>query len=413
MMRPIHTLGAWLSLMSLPGLMLGAAAADAAGPALCPRQELTVAEKAHEAHVSAPAVAVAADGRIVLAWFAQQGHDNHLFVARPGSAPARVNPDGLFVDSLHQAPGLALGPDGEVYVSWSSRKPPPEGALFASDLRLSRSLDGGQTFDAPLRVNEDRPISHSFEGLGVLPDGTVVMSWIDSREGPGASATYVARIAERGSRVAQALKLDAGETCVCCRIDIAAGPRDTVAVAWRKVFPGSIRDMVVGLSRDGGRSFAPAGLAHADRWKINACPHRGGSVATDGRGRVYLAWYTETADGQPRMLFTVADAHLKFRAPSSLNAATGSIPDQVRLAADPAGRVVIVWEEATAARRRVLLRYSTDGGRTLSAPQSMSEAVKAYAPDVATAPGGEFVVAWQEEPFPALRTVTRTLKLPK
>src|SRR5215470_20398222 len=116
-------------------LVLGPTPADAAGPTLGPRQELTVAEKAHEAHVSPPAVAVGPDGRIVLAWFAQQGHDNHLFVARPGSEPrpVRVNPDGLFVDSLHQPPGLALGPDGEIYVSWSSRKPLPEGALFASD----------------------------------------------------------------------------------------------------------------------------------------------------------------------------------------------------------------------------------------------------------------------------------------
>jgi len=325
----------------------------------------------------------------------------------------RVNPDGLFIDSLHQPPGLALGPDGEIYVSWSSRKPLPEGVLFASDLRLSRSLDGGQTFEPPRRVNEDRPISHSFEGLGVMPDGTVIVSWVDSREGPNASGTYLARITERGSRVERTLKLDEGETCVCCRIDVAAGPRDTVAVAWRKVFPGSIRDMVVGLSRDGGRSFAPPELAHADRWKITACPHRGGRVATDGRGRVYLAWYTEMADGQPRMLFAVAGDGLKFRAPLRLNAGTGSIPDQVRLAADPAGRVVIVWEEATAVRRRVLMRYSTDGGRTLSPARSLSDAIKAYAPDVAVGSGGEFVVAWQEEPFPVLRTVTQTIKLPK
>jgi hypothetical protein len=394
--------------------VLGAIPAPAAGPVLGPRQELTVFDKLHEAHVSAPAVAVTRDGKTVLAWFAQQGHDNNLFVARPGSEPrqVRVNPDGLFVDSLHQPPGLALGPGDEVYVSWSSRKPIPEGGLFASDLRLSRSLDGGRTFDGHLRVNEDRPISHSFEGLGVAGDGTVIVSWIDSRDGASTAGTYLARITERGSRVEHTLKLDEGETCVCCRVDVAAGPRDTVAVAWRKVFPGSIRDMVVGLSRDGGRSFTPAGLVHADRWKINACPHRGGSVAMDDRGRVYLAWYTETADGQPRMLFAASDG-ARFSPPARLNTATGSIPDQVRLAADPAGRVVIVWEEATAVRRRVLLRYSTDGGRTLSAPRSLSEAIKAYAPDVAVAPGGDFVVAWHEEQFPALKTVTQTIKLPK
>jgi len=113
------------------------------------------------------------------------------------------------------------------------------------------------------------------------------------------------------------------------------------------------------------------------------------------------------------MLFAAAGDDLKFRPPLRLNASTGSIPDQVRLAADPAGRVVIVWEEATAVRRRVLMRYSTDGGRTLSPARSLSDAIKAYAPDVAVGSGGEFVVAWQEEPFPVLRTVTQTIKLPK
>jgi hypothetical protein len=396
-------------------LLFVALPAQAGGPVLGPRQELTVFDKPHEAHVSAPAVAVTRDGKIVLAWIAQQGHDNNLFVAQPGSdpKPVRVNPEGLSVDSLHQPPGLALGPGGEVYVSWSSAKPVPEGGLFASDLRLSRSLDGGRTFENPLRVNEDRPISHSFEGLGVAPDGTVIVSWIDSRDGVSTASTYLARVTERGSRVEKTLKLDEGETCVCCRIDVAAGPGDTVAVAWRKVFPGSIRDMVVGLSRDGARSFSPAGLVHADRWKINACPHRGGSVAMDGRGRVYLAWYTETAEGQPRMLFAASGDGLRFGPPSRLNTAAGYIPDQVRLAADPAGRVAIVWEEATAVRRRVLLRYSTDGGRTLSAPQALSQAIKAYAPDVAVAPSGDFVVAWHEEQFPVLKTVTQAIRLVK
>ena len=63
----------------------------------------------------------------------------------------RVSPEDLAVDSLHQAPGLAVGAGGEVYVSWSSAKPKPAGVLFASDLRLSRSLDGGRTFEPPLR----------------------------------------------------------------------------------------------------------------------------------------------------------------------------------------------------------------------------------------------------------------------
>ena len=60
-----------------------------------------------------------------------------------------------------------------------------QGTLFASDLHLSRSLDGGQNFDSPIRINEDQPISHSFSqaikayapDVAVSPTGDVVVIW--------------------------------------------------------------------------------------------------------------------------------------------------------------------------------------------------------------------------------------------
>jgi hypothetical protein len=102
----------------------------------------------------------------------------NLYLARldkEETKTVRVNPEGMGVDSSHQSPGIAVGPGSEVYISWSSAKAKPERKLFASDLRLSRSLDGGQNFDGYLRINEDRPISHSFEDLAVTAAGTVVL----------------------------------------------------------------------------------------------------------------------------------------------------------------------------------------------------------------------------------------------
>jgi hypothetical protein len=387
-------------------------AAPAPAPTLGARQYL-VQGKGHEIRTSAPAVVGLPGSATLLAWAAQEGEVNNVYVASAAGAPrARVNPDGLSVDSLHQAPSLAAGPGGEVYVAWSSRKPVPAGGLFASDLRLSRSLDGGRTFEAPLRVNEDRAISHSFEGLAVTPDGTVLAAWIDTRDGDDRPRTWLARIADRGGRVERVVRLDDAETCVCCRVGVAAGPRDAVAVLWRKVFPGSVRDMVVGLSPDGGRTFATPALVHDDRWRITACPHRGGNVALDAQGRVYAAWYTEGRGGAPDMLFSVAEPGRRFGPPHHLHTAPATVPDHVRLAVDARGRAVVVWEDMTAARRRVLMRVSTDGGRTLSRVQTLSSTVKAYDPAVTVALGGGFVVVWNEEAFPDLRTVVQPLTLP-
>lgn len=76
-----------------------------------------------------------------------------------------------------------------------------------------------------------------------------------------------------------------------------------------------------------------------------------------------------------------------------------------------AGVALIVWEDATAVRRRVLLRVSADAGRTLGPVRVLSEAVKAYAPDVKVTPAGDFLVAWHEERFPSLRTVVRAVQV--
>lgn len=402
MRRALSVLALFVLLTSLTG-----------ATAVPARLELTHQAKGHGVQISSAALAAGKSGEPLLAWAATEGHENNLYVGRPAAAtpPVRVNPQGTSVDSLHQPPAIATGPGGEIYVTWSSRKPVPAGGLFASDLQLSRSVDGGTTFDHHLRVNDDRPLSHSFEGLAVAPDGTVLVAWIDSREGPDKPATYLARVRDAGTRLDHAVKLDSGETCVCCRVDLTAGPGDAVAVTWRKVFAGSVRDMVVARSRDGGGSFAPASLVHADNWKITACPHRGGSVAADGTGRLYAVWYTEGTDNRPNVLFATSTGGGAFSPPRRLHTSTASIPDHARLAVDDTGRAVIVWEDSTAVRRRILMRTTSDGGRTLSPVQALSQAIKAYAPDVVSTKNGAFLVSWHEEQFPSTKTIVHTIRL--
>jgi hypothetical protein len=398
--------------LALIAVMVAAASGvGAQTPATPPRLEIVHPRAGHEVHVSPAAVAVAADGAPVVAWIAQEAQSNVVYVARPGDGGARVrvNPPSTSVDSLHQSPGIASGPHNELYVTWSAAKPVPAGGLFASDLYLSRSLDSGRTWDSNVRVNEDRAISHSFESLAVAPDGTVLVAWIDSRANDRA-ATYLARVAERGTRVAETQRLEAGETCVCCRVDLNSGPGETVAVMWRKVFPDNIRDMVLAVSRDGGRRFTAPALVHADQWKITACPHRGGAVATDARGRFYAVWYTEGTTEQPDLLFATSTDGRTFAAPRRLHTAPGPIPDHGRLAVDASGRGVIVWEEATAVRRRVVMRTTLDGGRTLTPVRALSSAVKAFGPDVVATRDG-FIIVWHEEQFPTVKTVVQKLTL--
>lgn len=398
--------------LALALVLAASTTTQAADLTLGPRLEYKHVSRGHEFQLSGAAVAAGPDGRPLLAWAAHEGPANQLYVLQVGDTPVRVNPDGLAVEALHHPPRLVVAPGGPVYVSWSSEKTKPEGTLFASDLQLSRSLGGGRRFEPPLRVNEDRPISHSFDGLAVAADGTVLLTWIDGHEGRKDPATWVARVTEGGTRV-EAIRKVGDDTCVCCRVDAATGPGNTVALTWRRVFPGDVRDMVMAVSRDGGRTFGDATLVSADHWKINACPHRGGAVGLDAKGRVYMSWYTEGSDIRPDLKFAVSTDGQRFGPSRRLHTSATSIPDHARMAVDPAGRAVIVWEESTAVRRRILLRYTLDGGRTLSPVRVLSSSIKAYSPDIAFAPDGSFLVAWHEEQFPFLKTIVQPVLLPK
>jgi hypothetical protein len=116
-------------------------------------------------------------------------------------------------------------------------------------------------------------------------------------------------------------------------------------------------------------------------------------------------------EGRPDLYFATSEDGRTFGSKRRLHTSSTSVPDHVRLAVQRDGRAVVAWEEATAVRRRILFRYTADGGRTLSAPQTLSTAIKAWEPDVAAAADGSFRIAWHEERFPSVTTVVETVRI--
>ncbi|MFQ6127973.1 MAG: sialidase family protein [Thermoplasmata archaeon] len=71
---------------------------------------------------------------------------------------------------------LSVGPTGEIYIVWTD---------FSSsdwDIKLSASLDGGETFSAPITVNDDFTTEIQFmPWVDVDPSGKVHIAWYDNR----------------------------------------------------------------------------------------------------------------------------------------------------------------------------------------------------------------------------------------
>jgi hypothetical protein len=275
-----------------------------------------------------------------------------------------------------------VGPEGNVYVVWQNNREIPGRRFPSSDLRFARSTDGGRTFSPAVTVNDDAngpPSSHTFHNLVVGKDGTVWVSWLDSRvrdarraqhhhpapaagKAPGdsihsmhghggmgedptlpGSEVRVARSVDGGKTFGPSMVVDGG-VCPCCRTSLAVGADGSIYVAWRKVYAGDVRDVVVARLAPGAQAFAAPVRVHADGWVFPGCPHAGPSLAVDGAGRLHVAWYTGR-DGRQGLWHAVSgDQGKSFGEPAGLLTGAWVPPSQVALAAS-GDRVWATWDD--------------------------------------------------------------------
>ena len=87
-------------------------------------------------------------------------------------------------------PQLAVGPQGELYVVYTGRpsdRPSDDGDIF-----FVASLDGGRSWTAPLRLNDDDGNAlQFFPSIDVAPDGTLHVMWGDMRDDPAQTRYHI------------------------------------------------------------------------------------------------------------------------------------------------------------------------------------------------------------------------------
>jgi hypothetical protein len=365
------------------GAQLSVAGCAREGAAAAPVEGVLAGERA-----STPTVALGPGGQTAyVAWVEQGEGGGDVLLARLGrdgrrlADPVRVNDLTADADPHEQAPPqVRVAPDGGIYVLWQKKVPVPWLPFGASELRFARSLDGGATFQPAISLGaaDGPPARRTFHDLAVAPDGTIHVSWIDAgmrdavrseraaAEGDGAGRSarahgsggvhhHAAGGTEPGTRIHVASSRDGGlsfgpatvvdeNSCPCCRTSIAVGPDGTVYVAYRKIFPGDVRDVAIVRSEDGGRTFSAPVPVHQDGWVFPGCPHAGPSIVVDGRGTVHAAWYTGREGNQGIFHASSADGGRSFGAPAALAAGEWMPPSHVRLAADGDGAWA-VWDD--------------------------------------------------------------------
>lgn len=226
---------------------------------------------------------------------------------------------------------------------WLQQRP---GDVYAYDVRIVVSRDGGSTWSSPFSPHDDgTPTEHGFVTL--LPVGeTVQAAWLDGRHtsgehdhaGGGAAGAMTLRgavIGADGAKQGADVELD-GRTCDCCQTD-AALTREGAVVAYRDRSGDEIRDIAI-VRRTADGWSAPVHVSN-DGWRIDGCPVNGPAI--DARGdQVVVAWFTAPDRPRVRVAFS-SDGGRTFTAP--VEVASGKVTGRVDTVLLPDGRAAVSW----------------------------------------------------------------------
>lgn len=306
-------------------------------------------------------------GGLALAWADQKGKDVWLrTLPADGRLGAPVNVSRSPATFSWLPPIAVDRGGGHLYLLWQEII--FSGGSHGGDILFARSRDGCRTFSPPLNLSRSRGgdgkgrlgrdvWSNGSLDIAVGGDGAVIAAWTEYQ-----GSLWLTRSRDGGASFEAPRRIAGDDTHPARAPALAAGAGAAVYLAWTVGEDPAAR-IRVARSGDGGASFAAPLLAGASDGRADAP-----SLAVDGAGRVHLAFGLHRA-GRFEVRYTAAAAGGGFAAPRTLSAPDGGAA-YPSLASDGREGVFVIWEnlDPVGRSRSLGLAISHNGGRHFSAP---------------------------------------------
>lgn len=280
------------------------------------------------------------------------------------SKPLKINqsPEEIYTNGENR-PKIAIDNDGIIYTTWTQKT----AGRFTGDIRFTRSVDNGQSFEKVRVINDDGlPIGHRFDELFITPSGTIYIAWLDKRNRENAKkekqtfkgiSLFYTVSTDKGKTFSKNMKT-ADHSCECCRLSMTSDGENDAKIFWRHMFNKNTRDHAIAtLSPDGVKGFTRATI---DDWQTDACPHHGPDIAIADDGDYHLTWFSNG---------TIHKGIYYGRFDSELNKTVDIMPiDRQPSASHPQVKQVgntiwLVWKRFENNQTHLKTRHSHDGGK--------------------------------------------------
>jgi len=276
-----------------PRLPLAAAALAAAALAAAPlAAQRPLLPETSRLDPREPSVAVGDDGRVVITF--ADGTTIHACVSDDGGAsfgePVEVAEEQALSLGNGRRPRAAVSAEHGLVVTANSGK-----RLRGrdGDLHAWTSRDG-RRWSRRVRVNDvDDASLEGLHGMAAGPDGRIVATWLDQREGRRAHQVMAAVSRDGGRTWEDDLLVYAspeGAVCFCCPPAVAIDREGRAHVIFRNDLDGN-RDMYVATSDEDVSAFGPARRVVGESWALRRCPMQGGALAVGADGEIEAVWF--------------------------------------------------------------------------------------------------------------------------
>jgi hypothetical protein len=337
-------------------------------------------------YVDDPAVAVDAEGGVAVAWV-DQARKAVLFQRYSPEGKARfAQPADVsrHPETFSWLPRVAIAADGRIFIAWQEII--FSGGSHGGDILVASSRDGGKSFSAPINLSDSREgdgkgridRDHWHNGsldIVATPGSGVHVAWT-AYEG----ALWISRSTDGGGRFSRPVRIAGDQARPARGPSLAAGPGDVVYLAWT-VGEDEGADIHLAKSTDGAATFGRAQRVAPSKTYSDAP-----KLAVDARGTLHLVHaesasgpfdrfhirYTRSADGGQTF-----ESSRQISAPLPAGFTSAAFP---ALAVDGQGRLYVSSELFADARqppRGLGISVSADGGRSFTPPSVIPGSIDA------------------------------------